>query len=58
MRAARGERRIRRLVSAAARAGATARLEELAEREDEVGRYATMLLAGGMSVLAEAVTVT
>ena len=58
VRAARGERRIRRLVSAAARAGATARLEELADREDEVGRYATMLLAGGMSVLAEAVTVS
>jgi len=58
VRAARGERRIRRLVSAAARAGATARLEELAGRDDEVGRYATMLLAGGMSVLAEAVTVS
>jgi hypothetical protein len=58
VRAARGERRVRRLVTAAARAGATARLEELAARDDEVGRYATMLLAGGMSVLAEAVTVS
>jgi HEAT repeat protein len=45
VRAARGERRVRRLVAAAARAGATARLEELAERGDETGRYASMVLA-------------
>ena len=46
MRAARGERRVRRLVTAAARAGATARLEEMAGRGDEAGRYAAMVLAG------------
>jgi HEAT repeat protein len=44
-RAARGERRVRRFVSAAARAGATARLEELAGRDTETGRYAAMVLA-------------
>jgi HEAT repeat protein len=44
VRAARGERRVRRFVSAAARAGVTARLEELAERETESGRYAAMVL--------------
>jgi HEAT repeat protein len=43
-RAARGERRVRRFVAAAARAGATARLEELAAREDAVGRYANRVL--------------
>jgi HEAT repeat protein len=43
-RAARGERRVRRFVAAAARAGATARLEELAAREDAVGRYAKRVL--------------
>ncbi len=46
VRAARGERRVRRLVSAAARAGATARLEEMAGRGDEAGRYAVLVLAG------------
>ena len=45
VRAARGERRVRRFVTAAAQAGATARLEELAGREDATGRYATMVLA-------------
>ena len=45
-RAAGGERRLRRLAGAAARAGATARLEELAGRGDETGRYAATLLAG------------
>jgi HEAT repeat protein len=45
VRAARGERRVRRFVTAAARAGATARLEELAARETESGRYAAMVLA-------------
>jgi hypothetical protein len=45
VRAARRDRRVRRLVAAAARAGATARLEELAGRGDETGRYATLLLA-------------
>jgi HEAT repeat protein len=45
VRAARGERRVRRLVTAAARAGATARLEELARRDDETGRYALGVLA-------------
>src|SRR4051794_24538050 len=44
-RAAHGERRVRRFVSAAARAGATARLEELAGRDTEIGRYATLVLA-------------
>ncbi len=43
-RAARGERRVRRFVSAAARAGATARLEELAQLGGETGRYAAMVL--------------
>jgi HEAT repeat protein len=57
VRAARGERRVRRLVRAAARAGATARLEELALRADEVGRYATMLLATRAAPRAEAVRV-
>jgi len=45
VRAARGERRVRRFVSAAARAGATARLEEMAAGESESGRYAAMVLA-------------
>ena len=45
MRAAAGERRVRRFVSAAARAGAVARLEEIAGRQNEAGRYATLLLA-------------
>jgi HEAT repeat protein len=44
VRAARGERRVRRFVTAAARAGATARLEELAGRGTETGRYATLVL--------------
>jgi HEAT repeat protein len=43
-RAAAGERRVRRFVSAAARAGATARLEELAARETPSGRYALSVL--------------
>ena len=47
VRAARGERRVRRFVTAAARAGATARLEELAGREDATGRYAAMVLGPG-----------
>ena len=44
VRAAAGERRVRRFVTAAARAGATARLEELAARGTAPGRYATMVL--------------
>jgi hypothetical protein len=44
VRAASGERRVRRFVRAAARAGATARLEELAARTSEVGRYAAIVL--------------
>jgi HEAT repeat protein len=44
-RAARGERRVRRFVAAAAHAGATARLEELAGADTETGRYAAMVLA-------------
>jgi hypothetical protein len=44
-RAADGERRVRRFVSAAARAGATARLEELAQQETPTGRYAKLVLA-------------
>jgi hypothetical protein len=43
-RAAAGERRVRRFVAAAARAGATARLEELAGRETPTGRYALGVL--------------
>jgi hypothetical protein len=43
-RAAAGERRVRRFVSAAARAGATARLEELATRDTPSGRYALGVL--------------
>jgi HEAT repeat protein len=43
-RATRGERRVRRFVAAAARAGATARLEELAARGTQVGRYAAGVL--------------
>jgi hypothetical protein len=54
---ARGERRVRRLVRAAARAGMTARLEELAGRGDEAGRYATMLLARSAPAPREAVSV-
>lgn len=56
VRAARGERRVRRLVSAAARAGATARLEELAGRGDETGRYATLVLSERRPSAAEVVT--
>lgn len=55
VRAANGERRVRRFVTAAARAGATARLEELAARPDAVGRYATMVLAPAGSPEREAV---
>ncbi|MEA2136848.1 MAG: hypothetical protein QOC68_4758 [Solirubrobacteraceae bacterium] len=44
VRAAGGERRVRRFVTAAARAGATARLEELSARKSEVGRYAAIVL--------------
>jgi hypothetical protein len=44
-RAARGERRVRRFVAAAARAGAVARIEELAGRDTETGRYAAGVLA-------------
>jgi hypothetical protein len=44
IRAAAGERRVRRFVTAAARAGATARLEELAARETPSGRYAATVL--------------
>jgi HEAT repeat protein len=44
VRAALGERRVRRFVTAAARAGATARLEELAGRETATGRYAQLVL--------------
>ena len=44
VRAAAGERRVRRFVSAAARAGATARLEELAARGTPSGRYAAAVL--------------
>ena len=43
-RAAAGERRVRRFVTAAARAGTTARLEELAARDTPSGRYATGVL--------------
>ena len=43
-RAARGERRVRRFVTAAARAGATARLEELAGQDGAIGRYAALVL--------------
>jgi len=43
-RAAAGERRVRRFVTAAARAGATARLEELAGRDTPSGRYAIGVL--------------
>jgi HEAT repeat protein len=43
-RAARGERRVRRFVTAAARAGATARLEELAGQGGVTGRYAALVL--------------
>jgi HEAT repeats len=43
-RAAGGERRVRRFVTAAARAGATARLEELAARDTPAGRYAIGVL--------------
>jgi HEAT repeat protein len=43
-RAANGERRVRRFVAAAARAGATARLEELAGQESATGRYAKLAL--------------
>jgi hypothetical protein len=57
VRAARGERRVRRLVTAAARAGATARLEELARRGDETGRYATMLLAPASAARRESMAV-
>jgi hypothetical protein len=35
---------VRRFVIAAARAGATARLEELSARKSEVGRYAAIVL--------------
>jgi len=45
VRAANGERRVRRFVSAAARAGATARLEEMARQESATGRYAALVLA-------------
>ena len=45
VRAANGERRVRRFVSAAARAGATARLEELAREASPTGRYAQLVLA-------------
>jgi HEAT repeat protein len=45
VRAAKGERRVRRLVATARRAGATARLEEMANDGSEAGRYAAMLLA-------------
>jgi hypothetical protein len=45
-------------VVAAARAGATARLEEMAGRGDEAGRYAAMLLAGLAPAAAEAVAVS
>jgi HEAT repeat protein len=45
VRAANGERRVGGFVSAAARAGATARLEELALRESATGRYAALVLA-------------
>ena len=45
VRAANGERRVRRFVSAAARAGATARLEEMAREESATGRYAALVLA-------------
>lgn len=55
VRAANGERRVRRFVTAAARAGATARLEELAARPDAVGRYATMVLTPAGSPEREAV---
>ena len=48
-RAAHGERRVRRFVSAAARAGATARLEELAGLESATGRYATLVLGPAAS---------
>ena len=58
VRAARGERRLRRLVGAAAAVGATARLEELAGRGDATGRYATLLLARNVPAAREAVTVT
>jgi hypothetical protein len=44
IRAAAGERRVRRFVTAAARAGATARLEELAARGTPSGRYAATVL--------------
>jgi HEAT repeat protein len=44
VRAASGERRVRRFVTAAARAGATARLEELSVLETAPGRYAAMVL--------------
>ena len=44
-RAARGERRVRRFVTAAGRAGAVARIEELAGRDTETGRYAAGVLA-------------
>jgi HEAT repeat protein len=43
-RAARGERRLRRLVATARRGGATARLEELAADGTEIGRYAAWLV--------------
>jgi hypothetical protein len=43
-RAAAGERRVRRFVTAAARAGATARLEEIATRGTSAGRYAAGVL--------------
>jgi hypothetical protein len=43
-RAAAGERRVRRFVTAAARAGATARLEEVAARGTPSGRYAALVL--------------
>ena len=50
VRAAKGERRVRRLVSAARRAGATARLEDMANDGSESGRYAAMLLAADPAV--------
>jgi HEAT repeat protein len=53
-RAARGERRVRRFVAAAARAGATARLEELTAADTETGRYAAMVLAARRGVAATA----
>jgi HEAT repeat protein len=55
-RAAGWERRVRRFVTAAARAGATARLEELAGRETATGRYALLVL-GGAAGARVAVTV-